>query len=112
MWLGVAEALAPEQESHVGCAGLEAVITRCCCGQGSPKVNTRTVAGKRRSQLANVPEHRLEGSGLGWLFWRTHGVHTVPSPAACEASVSAGVWILTFPYFLLAILLFLVASMS
>lgn len=25
MWHGVAEALAPEQESRVGCAGLEAV---------------------------------------------------------------------------------------
>lgn len=86
-------------------------ITKCCCGQGSPKVNARTVAGRRRSQLTNVPEHRIEGSGLV-AVWRTRGHRTAPSPAACEANASAGVLISAVTYFLLAILRFLVASMS
>lgn len=57
--------------------------------QGSPKVNARTVAGRKHSQLTNIPEDSTRLWGLRpWLAvledpWAAHW----PRPAACEQPV-------------------------
>lgn len=75
------EALAPEKESHVGCADPEAVSPGAVVDRTRvpPKVNARTATGRKHSQLTTVPEHNT-GSRLGWLFWRVPAPHRLLVP--------------------------------